>query len=149
MRLRIVYCFSLILGVVLFSYGTTNAQVVDAVEKVAEVTKEATVETAKKTAEVTKDIAKGTKDVTVKGAKKTVKVTKKVYDKGDDVASDTAKLTKKGAKKALNAGEYVTISVWDGTEWVSKKVKKGTFKGVEKTKESVEIVGEEVEDVVD
>ncbi len=74
MKFKMVYCFSLILGVVLFSYGTANAQVVDAVKKAAEVTKDATVDAAKKTAEVTKDVAKGTKDVTVDTTKKAKKI---------------------------------------------------------------------------
>lgn len=150
MKNRAIFCFSLILGLVLFSYGTASAQdVVDAAKKAAEVTKDATVKTVKKTGEVAKDAAEGAKDLTVKGAKKTVEGSKKAYDKADDVAADSARATKKGVKSLANEGEYMTVSAWDGTKWVSKKVKKGTLKGVEKTEEGIEIIGEEAEEIID
>ena len=69
MKFKVLNCSHLLFAVVLFSYGTANAQVVDAVKKAAEKTKDVTVDATKKTVEVTKDIAEGTKDVTVKGAK--------------------------------------------------------------------------------
>lgn len=167
-RFGVVYCFSLILGIVLLTYGSASAQdVTDIVDKAKDVTKDA----AEKTVDTTKDVADTTGDVAVDAAKKTVDVTedgvdavdgpvvgagkatvegaKKGYDKADDVAADTGEVTVKGAKKAVGAGEYVTVTAWDGTKWVSKKIKKGTLKGVQKTVEGFTIIGEEVTEILD
>ena len=161
MRFKILNCFALLLAVVLFSYGTAQAQVVDAVKDAAKKTAEVTVDAAKKTAEVTSDVAGKTKDVTVDAAKKTADVTTNTYDKADNavgdvnisektgnVASDVWNATVKGTKKAVyytgdkaadfgklgyDAGKETVVTTWDGTKWVSNKVWVFTKKAADKT----------------
>ena len=118
-----------VFAVVLFSYTLASAQIVD---KVADATKDA----AKKTVEVTKDVAGKTADVTVDAAKKTGEVSKDVYETAEDKTVDAAKATGKGAKKigkytvettgdvagaAYEGGKWFVVTTWDGTKWVSKR----------------------------
>ncbi len=161
MRLKGLNCFGLLLAFVLFAYGTTQAQVIDAVKDAAKKTADVTVDAAKKTADVTSDVAGKTKDVTVNAAKKTADVTTNTYDKTTDavgdanisqkssnIASEVWDATVKGTKKAVyytgdkaadfgklgyDAGKETVVTTWDGTKWVSNKVWVFTKKAADKT----------------
>ncbi|MEZ5344546.1 MAG: hypothetical protein R2681_03225 [Pyrinomonadaceae bacterium] len=133
MKIRSLFCFSLILGVVLFSYTSVDAQVVDEVKKVAEKTKEVTVDTAKKTGEVTGEVAEKTKDAAVKTVEKTGDVIEDSPEKTKETAEKTGAKTKEGARMVVQVtdnlaepvvkkGRLLTVTTWDGTKWVSKKV---------------------------
>ena len=105
MRVKSLGRLLLVFSFVLVSYGLVNAQVVDAVKKAAEKTKDVTVDAAKKTVEVTGDVAEGTKDVTVDAAKKTADVTGDIAEGTKDATVDgvkyTGKKTKQFGKKQL------------------------------------------------
>ena len=137
---------------VFVSYNTASSQVVDKVK-----------DAAKKTTEVTKDVADKTKDATVDAAKKTGGVTKDVADKTGDVVvdgtgkaagatKDAAKVgaskTKKFGNSAVNVtenvageayegGKYFTVTTWDGAKWVSKRVWYNTKKAADVTRDAV------------
>lgn len=127
MKVKLFSCFVLMFAVVLFSSDTANAQVVKAVKKAAEKTKDVTVDATKKTVKVTKKIAGGTKDVTVKGAKKTGDVAGDVYEKSEDGVSKSADVVKEGFED-------------DG---VADDVVKATANG---TKKTVWFVGDKAKD---
>ncbi len=142
MKFKMLVCFGLVLGIVLFSYGSANAQVVDAVKKAASKTKDVTVGAAKKTGEVTKDVAVKTGEV----------VTEDIPDKTVDVAKASASGAKTGTRKAahvvktgfdesVEGGRWLTVKTWDGAKWVSKKVLFGAKKVGTTTKKVV--VGDE------
>lgn len=125
--------FGLLIAVVLFSYVGINAQIVKGAKKVVEKAKDVTVDAAKKTAEVTEDVADKTKDATVEAAEKTADVTKDVADKTVDGAKAAGSGAKKVggyvvetsgdvAEKAVEGGKFFVHTTWDGTKWVSKKV---------------------------
>jgi hypothetical protein len=152
MKLKSLANYLAVFAIAMFSYGTANAQVVDAVKDAASKTKEVTVDAAKKTVDVTKDVADKTKDVTVDAAKKTADVTTDVADKTADVTVDGAKATASGAKKvgnytvnvsenvaggAYEGGKWFVTTTWDGTKWVSKKVVYGAKKAGSATKDFV------------
>ena len=130
MKLKgLVSLFGLILFVS-FSYSAANAQIVDAVKDAAEKTKDVTVDAAKKTADVTGDIAEGAKDVTVDGVKAAGKGAKKV-------GNYTVDVTENVAGQAYEGGRWLTVTTWDGTKWVSKKVWFASKKAASATKDAV------------
>ena len=125
--------FGLSLAVVLFSYVGANAQIVDTAKKIADKTRDVTVDAANKTVEVTKDVADKTKNATVGVFDKTADVTKDAADKTVDgtkaVLSGAKKVpgyvietTGDLAEKTVEGGKYLLTSTWDGAKWVSKKV---------------------------
>ncbi len=116
----------------------TKEVTVDAADKTADVTKDV----ADKTADVTTDAAKKTADVTVDTARKTKVIvtdnTMKAADATADAAVATGKAvgskTKSFGKHAVTVtdnvqgeepkegGKYYTVTSWDGSKWVSKRV---------------------------
>jgi len=137
MNLKKLGALGFFLAVALFSYTTSNAQIVDKVKDAASVTKDATVKAAKKTADVTKDAASKTKDVTVDTWDKTEDTTMDVADKTKNATVKTAKvgastatrvgdftvsITEGVTGEAPKQGKYYTTTVWDGKKWVSKSV---------------------------
>lgn len=148
MKIRSLYCFSLILGVVLFSYSSIDAQVVDQVKKAAEKTKEVTVDSVKKAGEVTGDVAEKTKNAAVKTVKKTGEVIEGTPDKTKEIADEIGSKSKDGARMVVNVadnlatpvvkkGRHLTVTTWDGTKWVSKKVWFAAKKSSSTVKETV------------
>lgn len=125
-------------AVVLFLYGSAEAQVVEAIKDAASKTKEVTVDAAKKTSAVVTDgvetAADKTKDVTVDTAKKAASASKKV-------GNYTVETTEGVVGKAYERGKYVTETTWDGTKWISKRVWYTSKKAATATKQVV--VGEE------
>ncbi|MGD9563960.1 MAG: hypothetical protein AB7F88_17755 [Pyrinomonadaceae bacterium] len=130
MRLPSFVSVAIFAVVVLFSYNTSNAQVVDAVKDAASVTKKAVVKGAKEVADTTGDVADVTGDVSKSAAKKTVKTSKKVGKYSIDVTEGVS-----GA--AYEGGKWFVVTTWDGTKWVSKKVWYATKKGADATKDFV------------
>ena len=124
------------LTVVLIAYGVTNAQVVTAI-------KDTTVKAAKKTAEITKEVADETADTAKKASSKTYQTYKVVTEdltpaanEAKDKTADAAKATTRTAAKigdysvnvtenvagtAYEGGRWLTVTTWDGTKWVSKR----------------------------
>lgn len=134
MKIRILTIFAMFLAVVLFSYGSANAQVVDAVKDAASKTKDVTVDAAKKTKVVVTDglekAADTTKDVSVDAAKKTASTSKKIGNYSVDVTEGVTGTVYEG-------GKWFTVTTWDGTKWVSKRVWYATKKAGTATKDAV------------
>ena len=120
-------------GFVFFAAVAADAQVVDAVKDaasktkdVAEDAKDVTVKGAKKTTVVVTDgvetAADKTADAAVLGAKATASGTKKAASETKTFGSHTVSVSENVAEKAVEGGKYFTVTTWDGTKWVSKKV---------------------------
>src|SRR5688500_11624670 len=101
---------------VLLSYGSASAQIVDKAKDVAD-----------KTKEVTKDVAGETKDAAKKTGVIVTDGLKKAADKTGDAAKVAASKTKKFGNHALNVtenvvgdayegGKYYMVKTWDGTK---------------------------------
>ena len=135
MKLKGLHYLTLLFVLVLFSYGTADAQIVDAVKDAAGKTKDVTVDAAKKTADVTKKAAEGTKDVTVKGAEKTGDVLSDGYDKAEDVGSDVVEGTKdtydKAGDLASDAADKTEETV-DNRDNIATDILKATANGTKK-----------------
>lgn len=144
MKVKGLLSFALLFVLVSFSYGTAEAQVVDAVKDAASKTKEVTVDAAKKTADVTGDIAEGTKDVTVKAAKKTAGVTKDVAGATKDGTVKAAKKTADVTADAYDKADDVAASTYDKADDMAYDVAQATAKG---TKKSVYFVGDKAVDL--
>lgn len=117
-------------ALVLFSYGSAEAQVVDAVKDAASKTKEVTKKTAVVVTDNVKKAADKTEDVTVDTAKKTASASKKVGSYSIDV-------TESAAGHAYEGGKYYTVKTWDGTKWVSNRVWYKTKKAADATKDAI------------
>jgi GMC oxidoreductase len=130
MKLRVLCNFTVIFVIVLFSYSAANAQVVDAIKKAAEKTKDVTVDATKKTVEVTKDAVDKTKDVTVDAAKTTGSGAKKV-------GGYTVELVDNVKGQSYEGGRWLVVTTWDGTKWVSKRTWFVTKKASTATKDAI------------
>jgi hypothetical protein len=130
MKLRSLGCLGVFFAVVLFSYGSANAQVVDAIKDAASKTKEATKKTTVVVTDNLKKAADKTEDATVDGAKKTASTSKKI-------GSYTINKTESVAGDAYEGGKYYTVKTWDGTKWVSKRVWYKTKRAADATKDAV------------
>ncbi len=95
---------------VAFSYGTANAQVVDAAKDAASKTKDVT----NKTSVVVTDGLDKTKDVTADSAKNTGAIVKKI-------GSYSIETTENIKVAKFEDGKWFTVTKWDGTKWVSKR----------------------------
>lgn len=146
MKLKGLFSLGLFFVLVLFSYGTSNAQVVDVVKDAAKKTKDVTVDAAKKTVDVTKDVYDKADDAAAKAGKTTVNIAGKTYDVADDIAYETANGTKKAiyytgdkaadlGKMGYKGGKWVTVTVWDGTKWVAKKAQFWTKEAINETED--------------
>ncbi|MEZ5344545.1 MAG: hypothetical protein R2681_03220 [Pyrinomonadaceae bacterium] len=93
MKLKALSIFGLFFGIVLFSAGSANAQIVPVVEKAAK--------------------------ATASGVKKASKATASGVKKG---AKGTASVAKNVGEATADGGKWVIVTTWDGTKWVSKKV---------------------------
>jgi hypothetical protein len=136
--------FSFLIAFALFSYSSSNAQIVDAVKKAADKTKDVTVDAAKKTAEVTKDAAEATPEIAEKTGEATKNAAKATGSGVKRVGGYTIKVTdnvvESAAAKSYQSGKWLTTTTWDGTKWVSKRVWYATKKTGTATKNAV--VGE-------
>lgn len=130
MKIRSLTGIGVFFAIVLFSYGSADAQVVDAVKDAASKTKEVTKKTAVVVTDKVEDAADKTKDVTVDAAKKTAKTSKKVGSYSIDVTENVA-------GHAYEGGKYYTVKTWDGTKWVSNRVWYKTKKAADATKDAI------------
>lgn len=123
-----------IFALVLLSYASASAQVVDRIKDAAGKTKDVTVKTAKKTTVVVTDAletaADKTKDATVKTAKVAGSQSKKFGD-------HTVNITENVAETTYEGGKWFTVTTWDGTKWVSKKVWYANKKAAKATKDAI------------
>ncbi len=126
MILKGLISFAAFLALVSFSYVGAQAQVVGAVKDAAGKTKDVTVDAAKKTkvvvtdgletaADKTKSAADATGDATAKGAKVAA-------SKSKSFGNRTVSVTENIAGNAYEGGKFYTVTTWDGTKWVSKRV---------------------------
>jgi hypothetical protein len=107
------------LAVVLFSYYSANAQVVDKAKAAASKTKDVTVDTAKKTSVVVTDALKTAADKTEDAAGA---VAKPVVKSSQTFGSHTVSLTENiTGEPVREGGRYYMVSTWDGTKFVSKR----------------------------
>ena len=129
---RVINFFA-VAGFVFVGFVAADAQVVDAVKDaasktkdVAEDAKDVTVKTTKKTTVVVTDgvtgAADATADAAVLGAKATASGAKKAASETKSFGSHTVNVSEDIADKAVEGGKYFTVTTWDGTKWVSKKV---------------------------
>lgn len=129
MNAKGVFGLFVFLAVVLFSYGSADAQVPDAVKDAAKKTKDVTVDAAKKVGVVVTDnLEKGadkTKDATVSTAKAVGKKSKKI-------GSHTIDVTENVAGETYEGGKWFMVTTWDGTKWVSKRTWYATKKVADK-----------------
>src|SRR5262245_39558830 len=116
MKSHALFAFVAFFAVVLLSYGTVNAQVVDKTKEVTTKTSKAVVDTSKKAASVTKDAATTaadkTKDVVTASADKTADVTKDTASAGksktQSFGRNTVTVTDNIAGQAYEGGKYLT-----------------------------------------
>ena len=118
-------------AVVLFSYGTSSAQIVDKVKDAAGKTKRVTVKAAKKVGEEVEDAASKTKDVSVDTGEAAASKTK-------SYGNYTVNVTEKAAGQAYEGGKWFVVTTWDGTKWVSKRTWFATKKAASATKEAMD-----------
>ena len=137
MKLQNLASVAVFLAAVLFSYGSAEAQVVDAAKEAASKTKEATKKTAVVVTDNLEKAADKTKDATADAAKKTATTSKKIGNYSVDVTENVVGQ----AEKPYEAGKYYTVKTWDGTKWVSNRVWFKTKKAADATKDAV--VGDE------
>lgn len=134
MKKRTLAFFALGFGVVLFSFGSASAQVVDAVKDAADKTKDVTVKVAKKSRVVVTDgfttAAEKTKDVSGDVANKTKSETK-------SFGARTVIVTENIVDRSKEAGKWAAVTTWDGSKWVTKRVWFVTKKSGKVTKEAV------------
>lgn len=95
---------------VAFSYGTANAQIVDAAKDAASKTKDV----ANKTTVVVTDGLDKTRDMTVDSARNTGSNVKKIGSYSIET-TENIKVVK------FEDGKWFTVTKWDGTKWVSKR----------------------------
>ncbi len=118
MKNKLVVGLFTVLAVVLVSYGTSSAQIVEKAKDIAEKTKDVTVETTKKTAVIVTDglekASDKTKDLTVDTAKTAASSSKKF-------GNNAVEVTENIAVKSYEGGKWFTVTTWDGTKWVSKR----------------------------
>lgn len=115
------------------AFVSAEAQVPDAVKDAASKTKDVTVDVSKKVAEGTKKttvvVTEGVKtgadktaDAAVLGAKATASGAKKAASETKTFGNHTVNVSENIAEKSYEEGKYYTVTTWDGTKWVSKKV---------------------------
>jgi cytochrome c biogenesis protein ResB len=114
MKANLLTAFFVLVGTVLFSYGTANAQVVDAAKDAASKTKDVTVKTAKKTSVVVTDALD-------KAADKTAEAAKVGASKTKSFGTHTVNVTDNVAGQAYEGGRWFMVTTWDGAKWVSKR----------------------------
>jgi cytochrome c biogenesis protein ResB len=114
MKANLLTAFFVLVGTVLFSYGTANAQVVDAAKDAASKTKDVTVKTAKKTSVVVTDALD-------KAADKTAEAAKVGASKTKSFGTHTVNVTDKVAAQAYEGGRWFMVTTWYGAKWVSKR----------------------------
>lgn len=141
MKRKNLKLFGFTVAAVLFSYGNASGQIVNSVRDAADKTKDAavktkdvTVDTAKKTTVIVTDgittAADKTKDASVDAAKKTKTTTQQIGDYAVDVTENVS-------EAAVEGGRWLTVTTWDGTKWVSKKVRFAAKKTASATKDVV------------
>jgi hypothetical protein len=141
MTRRGLQLFGFAFAAILFSYGSASGQIVNAVKDAADRTKDAAV----KTKDVTVDVAKKTtvvvtdglttavdktKDVSIDAARKTKTTSRKIGEYTVDVTENVA-------EQAVEGGRWLTVTTWDGTKWVSKKVRFAAKKTASTTKDVI------------
>lgn len=129
MRAKSIYNVLFGLAIVLIGYGITSAQVVTAI-------KDTTVKAAKKTAEVTKDVAGKTKDVVTDGVEESKDAAKlasdKTYKTYKVVTEDISPVANEVKDKAVGAGKVATrtaAKVGDYTVDVTENVAGTAYEG--------------------
>ena len=110
MRLKSLAGFVFLFMAVAFSYGTANAQIVDAGKDASAKTKDVT----NKTTVVVTDGLDKTKDMAVDSAKNTGSNVKKIGSYSIET-TENIKVVK------FEDGKWFTVTKWDGTKWVSKR----------------------------
>src|SRR5829696_6203476 len=118
MNIKRVFGFLVFSFVVLFAYGTSQAQVVDAVKDAASKTKDVTVDAAKKTKVVVTDGLEKAADKTEDAASATGKA---VGSTSKKIGNHTINVTENIAGSAYEGGKWFVTTTWDGTKWVSKR----------------------------
>ena len=83
----------------------------------------------------------GLGDLIDKAADKTAEAAKVGASKTKKFGNSAVRVTENVAGDAYEGGKYFTVTTWDGTKWVSKRVWHATKKGAGATKDAV--VGEE------
>lgn len=114
MKANLLTAFFVLVGTVLLSYGTANAQIVDAAKDAASKTKDVTVKTAKKTSVVVTDALDTAAD-------KTTGAAKVAASKSKSFGSHTVNVTDNVAGQAYEGGRWFVVTTWDGTKWVGKR----------------------------
>jgi hypothetical protein len=114
MKAKLLTAIFVLAGMVLISYTTANAQVVDATKDAASKAKDVTVKTTTKTAVVVTDALETAKDKTVDTAKQAKTSTKSFGNNAVTVTDNVAGQTYEG-------GRWFVVSTWDGTKWVGKR----------------------------
>jgi hypothetical protein len=101
-------------AVVLFSYGSANAQDTEPVKDTASKAKDVTVGTATKTKVFVTDNLQTAADKTKDAAKVAAKTTKTFGNNAVHVTENVVGQTYEG-------GKWFMVSTWDGTKWVAKR----------------------------
>lgn len=125
-----------IAAIMLFSAAAANAQVVEKVKDTAEKAKDVTVDTTKKTKVVVVDSLEKAEDKAGDAKDTTVDATKKAASSAKTFGSHTVSVSENVTEAVIKEGRYYTVSTWDGTKWVAKKVWYPTKKTSGKIKET-------------
>jgi hypothetical protein len=120
---------------VLFTYGPANAQVHEVVKDAAGKTKDVTVDAAKKTKVFVTDGLTKAADKTEDAASATAKGAKSTSKK---IGSHTVTVTENVAAEVKKDGQWLMVTTWDGTKWVSKRTWMETKKVASATKDAVQ-----------
>ena len=90
---------------------------------------------------MTVDAAKKTGDAVSDGVDKAADTTKEAAkvgaSKSKKFGNQAVRVTENVAGDAYEGGKYFTVTTWDGTKWVSKRVWYATKKGADMTRDAV------------
>jgi hypothetical protein len=120
---------------VLFANGQANAQVPEPIKDAAGKTKDVTVDAAKKTKVIVTDGLTKAADKTEDAASATAKAAKSTSKK---IGSHTVTVTENVASEVKKDGQWLMVTTWDGTKWVSKRTWMETKKVAGATKDAVQ-----------
>jgi hypothetical protein len=120
---------------VLFAYVGADAQVPEKVKDAAGKTKDVTVEAAKKTKVIVTDGLEKAADKTGDAASATAKAAKSTTK---TIGSHSVTVTENVAAEVKKDGQWLMVTTWDGTKWVSKRTWMETKKVAGATKDAVQ-----------